>query len=179
MKKIQNKKGIISTILSISACCAIMLPASVTSVNAAPELALPPSIMGEINSQVGGNIKHDTDTMRYKYEDIKRDDDYRHYQRQRNQGSTGTQVIKNNTPQDSGYQATIEEMDTKGVYVNSIEVSPSEILTKEEINNIIQPLVGKNVFINDLQKAIDDINNLYAQKGFVTARAFLPELDGK
>ncbi len=175
MKKIQNKKGIISTILSISACCAIMLPASVTSVNAAPELALPPSIMGEINSQVGGNIKHDTDTMRYKYEDIKRDDDYRHYQRQRNQGSTGTQVIKNNTPQDSGYQATIEEMDTKGVYVNSIEVSPSEILTKEEINNIIQPLVGKNVFINDLQKAIDDINNLYAQKGFVTARAFLPE----
>lgn len=25
------------------------------------------------------------------------------------------------------------------------------------------------------KKAIDDINNLYAQKGFVTARAFLPE----
>lgn len=72
-------------------------------------------------------------------------------------------------------QATIEEMNTKGVYVNSIEVAPSEILTKEEINKAIQSLVGRNVFIEDIQKAIDNINNLYAEKGFVTARAFLPE----
>ena len=66
-------------------------------------------------------------------------------------------------------------MNTKGVFVNSVEVAPSEILTKEEINKLVQPIVGKNVFIEDIQKVIDSINNLYAEKGFVTARAFLPE----
>lgn len=171
MKKIKSQNNILNAILCISAFCTIALPASVTPANAAGEFVMPQSIMNE----VGGNIKHDTDSMRYKYDEIKRNDDYQHYERTKQQESTGTQVIKNETPKDDGYQATIEEMDTKGVYVNSIEVSPSEILTKEEINNIIQPLVGKNIFINDLQKAIDDINNLYAQKGFVTARAFLPE----
>lgn len=48
-------------------------------------------------------------------------------------------------------------------------------MTKEEINKLVQPIVGKNVFIEDIQKVIDSINNLYAEKGFVTARAFLPE----
>lgn len=167
MKKIKSQNNILSTILCVSACCAI---ASVTPAKAV-DFVMPPSIMTE----VGGNMKHDTESLRYKYNERQEKEDYQHYERVKNQGSTGSQIIQNNDTDDSGYHATIEEMDTRGVYVNSIEVAPSEILTSEEINNIIRPLVGKNIFISDLQKAIDDINNLYAQKGFVTARAFLPE----
>lgn len=51
-------------------------------------------------------------------------------------------------------QAGVEEIDTKGVFVNSVEVAPSEILTKEEINDIVRPLVGRNVFIEDIQKLL-------------------------
>ena len=63
----------------------------------------------------------------------------------------------------------------KGVYVNSIEVSPSEILTREDINNVIGQYVGRNVFMSDIQNAINALNNLYAERGYVTARAYLPE----
>lgn len=72
-------------------------------------------------------------------------------------------------------KATVNEMGSKGVYVNSIEVSPSEILTKEEINGVIGQYVGRNVFMSDIQAAINGLNNLYAEKGYVTARAYLPE----
>lgn len=171
MKKIKSQNNVLNAFLCASACCAIALPASVTPAYSA-DFVMPPSIMNE----VGGNMKHDTDSLRYKYDERKQKEDFQHYERVKNQTPTESQVIQNDNPQlDSGYQATVEEMDTKGVFINSIEVDPSEILTKEEINSIIQPLVGKNVFISDIQKAIDDINNLYAEKGFVTARAYIPE----
>ena len=72
-------------------------------------------------------------------------------------------------------KARIDEIGTKGVYINSIEVSPSEILTKEEINSVIGKYVGRNVFMSDIQAAINGLNTLYAEKGYVTARAYLPE----
>lgn len=49
MKKINSQNNILSTILCVSACCAI---ASVTPVNAA-DFVMPPSIMNE----VGGNMR--------------------------------------------------------------------------------------------------------------------------
>ena len=72
-------------------------------------------------------------------------------------------------------QGQVEDIATNGVYINSIEVAPSSVLSKEEVNAIIQPLLGKNVFISDIQQVIDQLNNKYAEKGFVTAKAFLPE----
>ncbi len=171
MKKIETHKVVMNTLFSVSVCCAISLSASLTPSYAA-DVMLPPSIINE----VGGNIKYDSESLRYKYNERQMTDDYKHYKDVKDsKGSGESQVIKNETEPESGYQATIEEIDTKGVYINSVEIDPSEILTNEEINNIIKPLVGKNVFISDLQKAIDELNNLYAQKGFVTARAYLPE----
>src|SRR5699024_9113188 len=88
------------------------------------------------------------------------------------------QVIKNynSTSSDSDFiQGQVQDIDTKGVFVNSIEVAPSSVLSQEEVNQIVQPIVGKNVFISDIQNVIDQLNNLYAEKGFVTAKAFLPE----
>ena len=130
----------------------------------------------DVQNQAGMNQMHDSNYLREKYQDNHRTEDYKYYQQRKkldgqDEGSTVIQNYNGGSMQ----QATIEEMNTKGVYVNSIEVAPSEILTKEEINKAIQPLVGRNVFIEDIQKAIDNINNLYAEKGFVTARAFLPE----
>lgn len=71
-------------------------------------------------------------------------------------------------------KAKVEEYKTKGVYVEKVDITPSEILTEEEIYDIIETVRGQNVHFEQLQDLINKINWLYASKGFVTARAFLP-----
>ena len=170
MKKINSKTKIMIL------CTAFALSASITPVFAGAMYDSFPALYQDVQNQAGMNQMHDSNYLREKSQDNYRTEDYKYYQQRKkldgqDEGSTVIQNYNGGSMQ----QATIEEMNTKGVYVNSIEVAPSEILTKEEINKAIQPLVGRNVFIEDIQKAIDNINNLYAEKGFVTARAFLPE----
>lgn len=145
---------------------------------ALPAAAAPAGgLLTPIGAEAGMNQSHDMNNLRYQYQEKNRDEDYQYYERRKKlerNPEEGNQVIRNYN-NDAFQRAGVEEVDTKGVYVNSVEVAPSEILTKEEIDNIVRPLVGKNVFIEDIQKIIDNINNLYAEKGFVTARAFLPE----
>lgn len=169
MKKINSKTNIMIL------CAAFALSVSITPTNAAMYDSFP-ALYQDVQSQSGMNQMHDNSYLRERAQDNYRNEDYNYYQQRKkldgkDEGSTVIQNYNGGSMQ----QATIEEMNTKGVYVNSIEVAPSEILTKEEINKAIQSLVGRNVFIEDIQKAIDNINNLYAEKGFVTARAFLPE----
>ena len=169
MKKINSKTNIMIL------CAAFALSVSITPTNAAMYDSFP-ALYQDVQSQSGMNQMHDNSYLRERAQDNYRNEDYNYYQQRKkldgqDEGSTVIQNYNGGSIQ----QATIEEMNTKGVYVNSIEVAPSEILTKEEINKAIQSLVGRNVFIEDIQKAIDNINNLYAEKGFVTARAFLPE----
>ncbi len=178
MEKIKLNRQITKAILGISAFCAIALP-STTHPALAADPVLPVSIQQMMmEGGAAGSIKHDTDMMRFKRDEKEINEDYKQFTQDRNfEGSGGAQVIQNNTgTQPSEYmQGQVQDIDTKGVYINSIDVSPSSILTAEEINSVVQPLVGKNVFISDIQKVIDQLNSLYAQKGFVTAKAFLPE----
>ena len=169
MKKMNSKTNIMIL------CAAFALSVSTTPANAAMYDSFP-AIYQDIQSQSGMNQMHDSNYLRERSQENYRNEDYNYYQQRKklDNKDEGSTVIQNYNG-GSMQQATIEEMNTKGVYVNSIEVAPSEILTKEEINKIVQPLVGRNVFIEDIQKVIDGINNMYAEKGFVTARAFLPE----
>ncbi len=178
MKKINSKKYFLSAVMCIS--FALASSASLTSANADAfgGAAITPGTFGsQVGAEAGMNQGHDMNNLRNQYQDKLREDDYQYYQQRKKldkDPNAGNQIIQNYNG-GSIQQATVEEMNTKGVFVNSIEVAPSEILTKEEINKLVQPIVGKNVFIEDIQKVIDSINNLYAEKGFVTARAFLPE----
>ena len=175
MKKTNSKMNVLKAILGISALCVIAIPASVTPANAY-EGALPVSINQiMMESGAGGSMKHDTDMLRYKRNEKEIKEDYNIYENKRNFTGNEGQVIKDYNSDSSFMQGQIEDIDTQGVYINSVEVAPSSILSKDEVNNIVKQLVGKNVFISDIQKTIDEINNLYAQKGFVTAKAFLPE----
>lgn len=179
MEKIKLNRQVLKAIIGLSAVCAITIPASLNSAQAADPV-LPISIQQMMmEGGAAGSIKHDTDMMRFKRDEKEINEDYRQFTQDRNfEGSGGAQVIQNNTgtqASDEYMQGQVQDIDTKGVFINSIDVSPSSILTSEEINSVVQPLVGKNVFISDIQKVIDQLNSLYAQKGFVTAKAFLPE----
>ncbi len=59
-------------------------------------------------------------------------------------------------------------------FIKAVAVTNSQILTDEEIQNLSNSVIGKYVAIEDLENLILDFNYLYASKGYVTARAFLP-----
>lgn len=157
MKKTNSKMNVLKAILGISALCAIAIPASVTPANAY-EGALPVSINQiMMESGAGGSMKHDTDMLRYKRNEKEIKEDYNIYENKRNFTGNEGQVIKDYNSDSSFMQGQIEDIDTQGVYINSVEVAPSSILSKDEVNNVVKQLVGKNVFISDIQKAIDEI----------------------
>jgi len=145
---------------------------------------IPVHAYNEIGNEIGGSTIHDSDIMRYDKNRRQSESDYYQYEQQRfykpgdviqNSDDYYNQQQQQNAG-DSRLQGSVRDtIDSTNIYVNSIEVSPSQILTRDEINGIIAPYVGKNVTITDVQNAINGINNLYAEKGFVTARAYLPE----
>lgn len=187
MKKIKKNNRILGTVLTISAFCALSLSGIGSSAIAAGE-ALGANAGGNfagygythgmvpVMNEVGGSSVHDRDMMRYDRNRRRGENDYYQYEQKR-YGTGGTSVT-NSAPMGvmpDAMKATVDEVGSKGVYINSIEVSPSEILTREEINDIIGKYVGRNVFMSDIQEAINALNNIYAEKGYVTARAYLPE----
>ncbi|MDY6311220.1 MAG: ShlB/FhaC/HecB family hemolysin secretion/activation protein [Cyanobacteriota bacterium] len=178
MKKSKNLKKIFGLAIAATFCCAFAhTPAFADAVSAAGQM---PAGFGythgsiPVMQEAGGAAIHDADMMRYDRNSRIRDMDYTKYEKAK-YGTEGSPVTNYAQPNDNYMKATIDEMGSKGVYVNSIEVSPSEILTKDEINGVIGQYVGKNVFMKDIQDAIDGLNKLYAEKGYVTARAYLPE----
>lgn len=58
--------------------------------------------------------------------------------------------------------------------INEIVVDKSEVLQEQEINSITQDYINKEIVLQDLYKVVNKINDLYATKGYLTCRAFLP-----
>lgn len=185
MKKVKKSNQILGTVLAVSAICALSIPSCSSKAFADG----PSGVSGSINAgygythgmvpvmnEVGGASIHDSDVMRYDKNRRRGESDYYQYEQKRY--GTGGTAVTNAAPPNAipdAMKATVDEIGSKGVYINSIEVSPSEILTKEEINGVIGQYVGRNVFMSDIQAAINALNNIYAEKGYVTARAYLPE----
>lgn len=58
--------------------------------------------------------------------------------------------------------------------VTRIMVTESSILTEQEIHNIVSPLEGRRVALQEIFDAIDEINRLYEERKFLAAKAILP-----
>ena len=172
MKKIKKSNRFFGTLLTVSAVCALSISAQAMAFDAGASAA-GGNFAGygfthgtiPVMNEIGGSQIHDSDMMRYDKNRRRGESDYYQYENRR-YGTGGTAVRNSAAPEAAipdELKAPVDEVGTKGVYVNSIEVSPSEILTKEEINNVIGQYVGKNVFISDIQAAIKALNNLYAE----------------
>src|SRR5574344_453748 len=182
MKKIKKGNRLLSAVIAVSACCALSVSGIYSNAAFADVASAGSNYAGygfthgqvPVMNEVGGASIHDSDMMRYDKDKRKSTDDYYQYEQKRY--GTGGSAVTNSAPQNVDYmKATVDEIGSKGVYVNSIEVSPSEILTRDEINGVIGKYVGRNVFMTDIQAAINSLNAIYAEKGYVTARAYLPE----
>ncbi|MFH0702448.1 MAG: ShlB/FhaC/HecB family hemolysin secretion/activation protein [bacterium] len=73
-------------------------------------------------------------------------------------------------------EGKIEAIDNS-IFIEKIIVENCELLTKEEINNIISKYEKKNLTINDLKAIVREINNIYIDYGILTALAYLPPQD--
>ena len=60
------------------------------------------------------------------------------------------------------------------VFITEIIADTSEILADGEIESITQRYVGREVAIADLDEMVEEINALYRQRNFPTAKAILP-----
>lgn len=58
--------------------------------------------------------------------------------------------------------------------VTRVVVTESSILTEQEIRNIVTPLEGRRVALQEVFDAIDAINQLYEERRYLAAKAVLP-----
>ncbi len=176
MKKTTKSTKFIKAVLGLGTLVAIALPASIApAYSYDPGMPVPAGLRSEAEMQGGLNYKHPEDDLMYRHylQNVK--DTYQEYT---DYGRTGNPANKGNVVDgyNSNYmQGGVNQSDAQSVFVNSIEVSPSQILSRQDVNALVQPLIGKNVYISDIRAVIEQINKMYANKGFVTARAFLPE----
>ena len=148
-------------LLSFICCIALQI-----SSFAAPDIA-------PIIPQAGTINAHDLETLKFQQIEQKVQKDYQNYEKRKKEGKVKPE--KQKKIKAKVIKAKAEEYATKGVYVANIEVSSSQILTESEIKDIIDDYTETNVTFEQLEEIIDKINRLYLEKGFVTARAYLPE----
>ena len=132
-----------------------------------------PGFVPEIIPQTGTIYTHDLDTLRKKQLEDQVQADYINFQNNRENEKTNPKKIKKQ--KGKVVKAKIEDYAINGVYIENIEVSPSKILTESEIRDIIDDYSQTNIKFEQLQEIVSKINNLYLDKGYVTARAYLPE----
>lgn len=125
-----------------------------------------------LQQETGLNQLHDTSNLENRrYENYVKQD-YQNYRTPMPDAVQDNRPQYNENTMNTGVSQT---QSTNSVYIGNVTVDPSEILSPEEINSIISQIQGRNVTIGEIQQAVNEINKLYASRGFVTARAYLPE----
>jgi hemolysin activation/secretion protein len=66
-----------------------------------------------------------------------------------------------------------DTLSTTTVQVKKIQVVGSTVFQMEDFNPITQPVEGKAVTLQELQKVTEQITQLYLNKGYITSRAIL------
>ena len=61
------------------------------------------------------------------------------------------------------------------VEIKTVKVQGDTILTQAEVDAIVKPLEGKTVTLAELRLAVDDITQIYLERGYITSRAVLEE----
>lgn len=79
--------------------------------------------------------------------------------------------VETPTPQP---QETVPNTD-QTIQVEKINVTGSTVFKTKELNLIVEPLEGRKVTIAELNTVVDNITQLYLEKGYLTSRAILLE----
>ncbi len=72
-------------------------------------------------------------------------------------------------------QASPQTENSETIAVKTVIVSGTSIFTEDDLANIIQPLLNRNVTLQELQEATDAITQRYLEQGYITSRAILDQ----
>ena len=144
----------------------ICLVAVQLSVSAAPEGAPIIPQAGTVNTQ-------SLEMLRQHELERQIEQDYKRFEERKESGEAEKDEIEKQTKGEI-IKAKPEEYATKGVYVDKFEVSPSYIMTVEDVEEILKDYKGKNLTFEQLKEVVTKFNTWYAKNGCVTCRAFLP-----
>lgn len=151
-------------------CCAV-----VATMLQGVSLAAPTNVNPNVVPQGGMVNTHDMNMLKELKRQQEAKEDFKNFKERKKEEAKEKELDKKKKEKKEVIKATVEEYATKGVYVENIQISPSEILTEAELQNIIEEYLETNVTFEQLDNIVKAINKLYVEKGFVTARAYLPE----
>ncbi len=80
---------------------------------------------------------------------------------------------ENDSPIQNPTQLEIESENDIDVPIKTVRVQGETILTQAQIDAIIRPLEGQTVTLAELRLAVDDLTQLYLERGYITSRAVL------
>jgi hemolysin activation/secretion protein len=60
-------------------------------------------------------------------------------------------------------------------WVSNIDISESQVLSRSRLSGMAEPLKQRVVGLDELNRLVEQINALYRERNFVTARAILPQ----
>ncbi|MEO1672703.1 MAG: ShlB/FhaC/HecB family hemolysin secretion/activation protein [Cyanobacteria bacterium J06631_2] len=83
--------------------------------------------------------------------------------------------LKPNTVPPQTREFTSNSADQRQIKIETIQVIGDTIFSPQQIGKIIQPLSGKTVTVAQLKSAVDDITQIYLERGYITSRALLVE----
>ena len=147
---------------------AVALSAFLGAYSISPAQTIPPNIL----PQLGTVQQQDIDDLKRLEQEKKGIRDYQNRNIAEEQKNKQKEPVKREI---SVEPAQPEEYQTKGVYIEQIEIPESQILTAEEISGILKDYEKTNLTMQDIKEIVEKINDLYLDKGFITARAYLPE----
>jgi len=69
----------------------------------------------------------------------------------------------------------VEEEDADGILVQSIVFEGNKVISTEELNAAVKDYVGQPLTMEEMGELTDQITMVYQEKGYILARAYLPE----
>ena len=69
----------------------------------------------------------------------------------------------------------VDSEDDIDVSIETVTVRGDTILTQAEVDEIVKPLEGQTISLAELRLAIDDLTQIYLERGYITSRAVLDE----
>ncbi len=64
--------------------------------------------------------------------------------------------------------------DVTPIYIQDIDIQGNTVLPLEMLEQVVQPLKGRQNTLADIQRTVDQISKLYHEKGYFLAKAYLP-----
>ena len=124
-------------------------------------MALPTPVSAQITSQQGNIQSRIADENRRRLEQ----EDAASNSRQSGQGVTTDEIYRRDLPPSGG----------PTILLRTVTIGPeSAFLTQEELAPIEAKYRGKRVDFSQISELVRDVNDIYAEKGIVTAAAILP-----